>query len=233
MCGGNNSCDFTVSFYFNKMINAPFRSPHKIHSTFNEYGNTSFNSWYHANGINIPFHNGIDINFGTPRDTFGTECICPFDSAVVKVTWNDTHSTKGNGVTIQSEPIDGVIYQIVFWHTCELNVKEGDKLKKGDVVCYIGNSGLCSPARSILRPFDGSHCHLMLFKFKQGVNNNWELQNSNNGVGGAVNPRELFDFTQCSVGADTGFERDMWGISDMVSWMGGDILVKYFKYLNL
>ena len=215
------------------MLTAPFRSPYKLMVT-QEYKNTSNNSWYLANGISSPFHNGIDIVFNndTPRSTFGTECICPFDAGVVKVTWNDTHSTKGNGVTIQSEPKDGVIYQINFWHTCELKVKEGDKLKKGDVVCYIGNSGLCYPERGILRPFDGAHCHLMLFKFNL-VNNNWVLQDSDNLVNGARDPRELFDFSKCEVGIDTGMKNDMWAISDYVSWMSPEIIVKYFRYLGL
>ena len=215
-------------------MKAPFRSPYQIAVTL-EYGDTRNNAWYLANGIDIPFHNGIDVVFdiANSQHTFGTECICPFDSAVVKVTWNDTHSTKGNGVTIQSDPIDGIIYQIVFWHTCEVKVKEGDRLNKGDVVCYVGNSGLCSPSRDILHPFAGSHCHFMLFKYlPTGVNKNWVLQDENNGVGGSRNPRELFDFTECEVGEDTSFKQDMWGISDMVSWMGGDIIVKYFKYLG-
>ena len=216
------------------MFIAPFRSPHKI-SVTQEYGNKTNNSWYLQNGIDIPFHNGIDVVFDndTPKSTFGTECVCPFDSAVVKVTWNDTHSTKGNGVTIQSQPIDGFIYQVVFWHTCELAVKEGDVLKKGDVVCYIGNSGLCKPERGILSPFNGAHCHLMVFKYVPGVNGNWVLKNGQNGVQGAIDPRELFDFTKCEVGVDTGLSRDMWAFSDYVSWMTPEIIVKYFRYLGL
>ena len=217
-------------------IKAPFKSSIPL-SVSQEYGNTSNNEWYKANGILAPFHSGTDIYFGDFRQTFGTPCLCPFDNAsVVNVWWSDPHTTKGNGVTIQSESIDGVIWQVVFWHTCEVKVKIGDKLKLGDIVCYVGNSGLCTPPRSILSPFAGSHCHLMLFKYVLTTKPNgseYILQDEDNLVGGARNPRELFDFTQCQeTGEDTGFSQDMWSISDFVKDMTPDILVKYFKYLG-
>lgn len=215
-------------------ILAPFKSPYKISIT-QEYGNIYTPAQIALYGCQ--FHNGIDIVFDndTPQHTFGTPCICPFETGtVVKVTFDDPHSTKGNGVTLQSPIIDGVIYQIVFWHTCEIKVKLGDKVNLGDTVCYVGNSGLCSPSRDILHPFNGAHCHFMLFKYLPlGINGNWILQNENNGANGAINARDLFDFTQCQeTGVDTGFQRDMWSISDYVSWMSPDILVKYFKYLG-
>ena len=148
------------------MYTAPFRSQYAMWVT-QEFGSTSNNAWYIANGISVP-HNGIDLAFGNPRETFGTECICPTEWEyvdVVKVNWDDPHKTKGNGVTVQSPIIDGCIYQLVFWHTCEIKVKIGDRVKSGEVICYVGNSGVCKPERSILRPFDGSHSHFMLFKF--------------------------------------------------------------------
>jgi len=215
------------------MFKGPFNSPYKI-SVTQEYGRIYTPAEVAVFGC--AFHNGIDVVFDndTPHSTFGTECINPFDEAtVVKVTWEEPHTTKGNGVTIQSPEIDGHIYQIVFWHTCEIKVKLGDKLKKGEVVCYVGNSGLCSPARTILKPFNGSHCHFMLFKYNKDQTNNWVMADSNNGANGARNPRELFDLTQCNTGEDTGMKQDMWGISDYVSWMSPEIIVKYFRYLGL
>jgi murein DD-endopeptidase MepM/ murein hydrolase activator NlpD len=208
---------------------SPFRSNKKLTVT-QEYGNTTNNNWYRTNGIDIPFHNGVDIVFGTPKETFGTECVCPKGNwKVVKLTWESPNSTKGNGVTIQSEENNGVIYQVVYWHTSEIIIKLGQNLKEGDVICYIGNSGLCNPKPTSDKPFNGSHCHLMLFEYRkvttpQGTE--WKLQNSNNGVSGSIDPRNLFDFYNWyKVDLDTGLEHDIWALlpfaklqKDVVGW---------------
>lgn len=210
------------------MLLPPFRTSNKL-SVTQEYGNKSLNSWYVANGVSAPFHNGTDVVFGDNLQTYGTECINPFDKAtVVKVTWDSPTSTKGNGVTIQSEDINGSIYQVVFWHTGEIAVKIGQQLKKGDVICYVGNSGLCNPKPTEKEPWGGSHCHLMLFenKFTKLPNGSQYVPvDSNNGVGGALNPRLLFDFSKCEVGKDTGFEHD-YGV--LTSWIDKFSWVKDF-----
>lgn len=217
-------------------MKAPFRSPNKIIVT-QEFGDISRVAYYKTNNINIPFHNGTDIILGDARVTYGTECVCPFPNAkVVKVTFDTPTSTKGNGVTIESEAVDNTKYQVVFWHTGEVAVKEGQYLKEGDVVCYIGNSGLCNPAPTEVQPWNGSHCHLMLFKYVYIADNRgsrWELQDGDNGVNGARNPRELFDLSQCYVGKDTGLIHDMWVLKQYVVNKTGTTLAKYFKSLGL
>jgi len=214
-------------------MKSPFRTAYMVCVT-QDYGNTSNNAWYQANGVTAPFHNGIDIvtSFDSQK-TYGTECVCPFEKAtVVKVIFDTPTSTKGNGVTIQSEPKDGVIYQVVFWHTGEVPVKIGQVLKEGDVVCYIGNSGLCNPKPTAERPWDGAHCHLMLFKF-QLVNNTWVLQNADNGVGGAINPASLFDFKQWYIGKDTDkFSHDGWALVPWINNYTGNKLVAYLKRMK-
>src|SRR3990167_10462704 len=142
------------------MFKLPFRTPYKQTVT-QEYGNKSNNTWYIANGITAPFHNGWDITCGNPKETFGTPCVSPFNGFVAKVTFDTPDSTKGNGVTIQSDPIDGIIYKIVFWHTSEVKLKAADRVKEGDILCYIGNSGAVFPEPTLSCPFCGSHCHLM------------------------------------------------------------------------
>lgn len=213
------------------MINSPFRSPYTL-KVEQEFGNTSNNAWYKAHGIFSVGHNGIDITFGNPKQTYGTECICPFDSAtVVKVTFTSPTSTSGNGITIESSPINGVVYQVVFWHTGEIAVKIGQKLKLGDVICYIGNSGLCDPEPSKDAPWNGAHCHLMLFK--KTWNGNFWVYNSENTIDGAINPRELFDFTQWYQGQDTGLAHDAWVLKDYLSLLSPSNIVKYLKKLGL
>ena len=218
------------------MLLPPFRTSNKL-IVSQEYGNTSYNSWYLANGVTAPFHNGIDVVFGDNLQTYGTECVCPFDNAkVVKVTWESPTATKGNGVTIESSDIDGKVYQLVFWHTGEIAVKIGQQLKKGDVVCYVGNSGLCGSSKNGVvviadrekEPWAGSHCHLMLFQYDKVTKANgtqYVMKDSSNGVGGALNPRLLFDFSKCEVGKDTGFEHD-YGV--LTSWINKFPWVKDF-----
>jgi hypothetical protein len=215
------------------LLKSPFRSPNKPFVT-QEFGSVANLLWYLQNGINIPFHNGIDVCFGDAWQTLGTECINPFETAiVVKVTPKplDPTSTKGNGVTIQGE-YEGNLYQVVFWHTGEIVVELGQKIYKGDVVCYVGNSGLCKPERSILKPADGAHCHLMIFKYTKDTLGNWNLTNSDNGVGGARNARELFDFSRCEVGPDSGKLHDMWVIKEFLVGMPEWLLAKYFNYIK-
>jgi len=129
------------------------------------FGNNSNAQWYASNGIFTP-HNGTDWITGNPVETYGTELICPFPSAkVVKINFDSPMSTKGNGVTLEYRETKGARrrLQIVLWHTGEIKVKLGDTIKDGDVVCYIGNSGLCRPASTTARPYDGSHLHFMLY----------------------------------------------------------------------
>ena len=217
------------------MLPAPFKSPIKP-TIQQEWGNTSNNYYYFTHGINIPFHNGIDITFGDSKQTYGTECICPFDTAkVVKINFTQPMETKGNGVTIQGQ-VGDTLYQIVFWHTGEIKVKLGDVIKLGDVVCYVGNSGLCDPMPTKDKPHNGAHCHLMVFIYKKNpkLNNNWDLQEANNGVGGSQNPRLLFDFTKWTYGNDSGWIHDIFPIKQWVVNMQGGVLRDYLcKMLGL
>jgi len=217
-------------------MKAPFRSPISPTVT-QEFGNKSNNAWYASKGVIIPFHNGVDVCFGDPKQTYGTECVCPFEKAkVVKVTWDSPTSTKGNGVTIESSDVNGVIYQVVFWHTAEIVVKVNQELKLGDVICYIGNTGICFPSPSMEYPWNGSHSHLMLFKYVWATRPNgsmYVLQDSDNGVGGAIDPRLLFDFTQWFKGKDTdGFSHDGWVLTQYLKYLSGQKLVDYLKRIK-
>jgi murein DD-endopeptidase MepM/ murein hydrolase activator NlpD len=206
-------------------MKAPFRSPYKLCVT-QEYGNTSFNAWYKDNGINCPFHSGIDIVFDggvlQSLHTYGTECVCPFNEAkVVKVTWDTPTSTKGNGVTIEYQIDPLTSYQVIFWHTGEIKVKVGDKIKLGDVICYIGNSGLVSPKPTEGDPWAGAHCHLRVIKYT--YNGVYWVTN------GDMNPRTLFDFTEWYNGTDMGFGHDLWVLTKFLATASGRWVVSWFK----
>ena len=183
------------------MYKLPIKSPSKPIIT-QVFGNSSNNDWYRANGI-FTDHNGVDFITGNAIQTYGTPLVCPFPEAkVIKIVWDSPMTTKGNGITIKSGNL-----QIVLWHTGEIKVKLNQKLKEGDVVCYIGNSGLCRPAPTTARPYDGSHLHFMLF-----VDNV------------LTDPLTKFDASQWYLGEDSGLAHDMepakwsWSTRGVTDW---------------
>ena len=154
------------------------------------FGDKSKVDWYHANGLNISEHNGIDIVLsGGPIATYGAALICPVAEAVINRRWFDTPmSSKGNGLAIEYVH-EGDNFILKAWHCSEIVVKK--KYYFGDVFGYLGNSGLVDPKPITSAPFQGSHLHLMLYK---------------NGV--LIDPAEYFDVNRPFVGPDTGEEKD-------------------------
>jgi hypothetical protein len=143
----------------------PIKSPIKpmITQRYGEMGNLQF---YRDHGIKIPFHNGVDLVCGDNRQTYGTELVCPFPQGgyVFDVIFDSPMSTKGNGIYLMSSD---KAFKIILWHVGSVNVKKGDKLKEGDVVGWIGNSGLCCPAPTPLVPYAGSHLHFGCYKYDE------------------------------------------------------------------
>jgi hypothetical protein len=135
----------------------PARLPKgRIVTIAQRFGSLDNAKWYEANGI-PPAHNGLDTVFGTNQETYGTPLVCPFKSCYLsKVTFDTPMSTKGNGITIGHKNL-----QVVFWHVSE--VVQKPSYREGEIIGYVGNSGLCKPPPSPTRPFDGSHLHLMVY----------------------------------------------------------------------
>jgi hypothetical protein len=177
------------------------------------FGSTGDVEWYKNNGLNIPFHNGVDIvvDNDDPRLTYGSACFCPFPKGwTVKKTFDSAMSTKGNGVTLESDTFveDGIEkkVQIVLWHLSSLT--DGTQLVYKNIVGYVGNSGLVHPAPSTACPFCGSHLHLMLYEFHKTSTGMFMLQNTGNGVGGAVDPMTRFSLSVAEYGEDTNVSFD-------------------------
>lgn len=177
------------------------------------YGDPRNAEWYKANGININVHNGTDLTLsGDNRQGYGAELITPSEGwQIVKTTFDNPMSTKGNGVTLQSQPFteDGIekICQVVYWHCSEIKTERHVR-PAYDTVAYVGNSGLVKPAPTPQCPYCGTHLHLMLFDFHK-VNGFWVLQNADNGLNGAIDPALRFDFTKVIEGEDTGISKDL------------------------
>lgn len=167
----------------------PISSPIKPFIT-QPYGDKSNVAWYHEHGLILTEHNGVDLVISDSIQTYGTRLVCPVPNAELSKTWwENAMSTKGNGIQIAWEE-NGDRYNLIFWHCSEIVIKS--TYKEGDVVGYIGNSGLCKPAPTPQKPFDGSHLHLGLRK--------------NNIL---IDPFEVFDKDQWFVSEDTGQEKDL------------------------
>lgn len=172
------------------------------------FGDKSRIAWYKTNGIDIEEHNGVDFTVGNPEMTYGTKLVCPFPSAGLSRTWfTDPCSTKGNGIEISYEN-----YLARFWHCSEITVKSN--YREGDVVGYIGNSGLCNPSPTDTRPFDGSHLHLMVFK--DGI---------------LIDPLTIFDRNAWYVSPDTGVDKDLPPLNRVLKYMK-DVLYSLLAKLN-
>lgn len=179
-------------------MKTPISSPIKPTIT-QKYGDKSRVAWYKANGLNITEHNGVDYVVGNPELTYGTKLVAPRDCYLSQTWWDTPLSTKGNGIQIAWEENNNR-FNVRFWHCSEIVVKSS--YKEGDVIGYIGNSGLCSPAPTDKRPFDGAHLHLMVYK---------------NGI--LIDPLEIFDKDMWYVGVDTTVDKDLPPLFRVVKYM--------------
>jgi murein DD-endopeptidase MepM/ murein hydrolase activator NlpD len=154
------------------------------------YGDTAMVAWYQAHGLNLTSHNGIDIVIGDSIQTYGTKLVCPVPNAQLSMTWfTDPMSTAGNGIQIGWD--DGADrYNLIFWHCSEIVSQE--TYKEGDIVGYIGNSGLVKPPPTPQQPFNGSHLHLGLRK--------------NNVL---IDPLTIFDKDEWFISEDTTQAKDL------------------------
>lgn len=79
------------------------------------------------------FHYGMD--FTSP---IGTEVYATGDGTVVEVSGN-IRSRVGFGMVIKVD--HGYGYETLYAHLSKFNVQQGDKIKRGDVIGYVGSTG--------------------------------------------------------------------------------------------
>ncbi len=75
------------------------------------------------------FHEGIDIAAQT-----GTPIVAPADGVVIKAGFGTGY---GNMVEISH----GYGFKTLFAHNSRLNVKTGQRIRRGDIISYVGDSG--------------------------------------------------------------------------------------------
>lgn len=96
----------------------------------------------------VEFHKGIDIS-----TRFGTEIVAPADGLVVRSGYE---SQDGNVVRIDH----GHSFSTAYLHLSRIVAKQGERIKKGDKVGYVGDSGRST----------GPHLHYSVFVNNVPVN---------------------------------------------------------------
>ncbi len=95
------------------------------------------------------FHYGMDFTAPTGTEIYST------GDGVVKIV-DSSHRGYGNKVVIDH----GFGYQTLYGHMSAFNVKVGQKVKRGDVIGYVGNTGLST----------GPHLHYEVIHNNKKVN---------------------------------------------------------------
>lgn len=114
-------------------------------------------------------HNGED--YAVPR---GTPVYAAHDGTITKAyDASNSSPTKGYGVYLTHD--EG--WKTVYWHFLDVAVKEGQKVKAGDLVGRSNNSGMSA----------GDHLHFGLYPANPDYGN---------GYGGAISPLEYFSKEQ-------------------------------------
>lgn len=124
-------------------------------------------------------HNGID--YRTPH---GSNVIAPCDMEITDAYYENKDA--GYGTTIWARGLPYVEngsewrLEMVFGHLHQFLVKNGDKVKMGEVIAITDNTGKYTT---------GPHLHFGVRILKK-EGSNWKLKNANNGYKGYVDPKQ-------------------------------------------
>ncbi|HEY9880555.1 MAG TPA: M23 family metallopeptidase [Leptolyngbyaceae cyanobacterium] len=111
-------------------------------------------------GGNYEMHEGLDFKGPIGRGVYATA-----DGAVVKVL-----TDKGYGKYIVIDHDYG--YETLYAHLSEFKVEVGDKVERGDLIGYLGNTGRSS----------GPHLHYGIYRNGQPVNPRYYLKLEDSGL---------------------------------------------------
>lgn len=93
--------------------------------------------WYSAQGV---YHAGIDLNSGIGNQDCGNEVKAPAGGFVEFVEERTSYYySRGFGKFVILLHDDGVYTR--YAHLRDINIKQGDRVKKGDLIGHVGNTG--------------------------------------------------------------------------------------------
>lgn len=98
-------------------------------------------------------HGGADIGGRCGQPIYAAQ-----SGTVTKAATGGYNGGSGNNVRIDHGDINGIHVETAYLHMSKLAVKVGQEVTKGDLVGYVGNTGLSTA------------CHLHLSLYKNGVN---------------------------------------------------------------
>ena len=135
--------DTYVELLLKTIKNVPMGYPH-IGEIKSEYGYRSNPFW----GRSSEFHKGIDI-----KGNIGDPVKCTANGVVVSADWD-----KGYGKCIKIAHGNGL--ETIFGHLSQFNVVQGERVKAGDIIGYVGNTGRST----------GSHLHYEIRQDETDIN---------------------------------------------------------------
>ena len=108
-----------------------FDEPPSMHPLNGNFKMTSgFGQRMHPIYKKKKMHTGVDF-----RAPMGTDVVATSDGVIIKATYHKKH---GNYIIVQHDDE----YKTKYSHLSKLKVKEGDSVKKGNVIGLVGNSGM-------------------------------------------------------------------------------------------
>lgn len=161
---------------------------------YESYPKGSVTQWFGENPelysrFGLAHHNGIDLvaPHGTPIYS-----VC--DGTVYAV--KNQEDGYGRHVRIKTSPVKEISEQWTYGHLDTITVKRGQKVKAGDQIGTMGNTGfVVSGATPFWKhnPYAGTHLHITLRKMWGDTVLDYE-----NGVKGAIDPMPLLKKTKLS-----------------------------------
>lgn len=129
----------------------------------NQFFGVNYDRYMEAFGLEG--HNGVDLGGDEEKKGYGTELIAAHNGVVESISYDVPHKTKGNGVYILD---DSGKFSTVYWHLASFEVQVGDKVKQGEVIGTMGNSGWVFPKPSNSCPHCGTHLHFAILDRETG-----------------------------------------------------------------
>lgn len=192
--------------------------------------------------INNPTHDGIDFriiklsnsDIDNQKLSYGSQLVCPFSTATVINVWDfNPMNDRGNGIDIEYDRGDGTYEVCHFWHIIKAFYKKGDKVKEGDIIALMGNTGYVQPAPTVDNPYNGTHTHMPFYTKQKSTSGYMEdgvmiYPNINIQY---KNPLDYFDINTPFTGSDTKDDIDV--IPLQWAWAKKGITTAYDKLIYI